>query len=86
MPPAYRWQVRKKIYRWYRELQALDIVHPEAETAARLDAYLAQLQRIEDEVRKVEVPLSYADELYDLRLHLGLVRDRLQGARTGLAG
>jgi len=24
MPPTYRWRVRKKIYRWYRELQALD--------------------------------------------------------------
>ena len=86
MPPAYRWQVRKKIYRWYRELQALDLVHPEAETAARLDEYLGRLDMIEDEVRKVSVPLSYADELYDLRLHLGLVRDRLQGARTNLAG
>jgi len=82
MPPAYRWQVRKKIYRWYRELQALDLIHPEVETTARLDEYLDRLDRIEDEVRKVEVPLSYADELYDLRLHLGLVRDRLQGARA----
>jgi TRAP-type uncharacterized transport system substrate-binding protein len=86
MPPAYRWQVRKKIYRWYRELQVLDIVHPEAETAARLDEYLGRLDAIEDEVRKVAVPLSYADELYNLRLHLGLVRERLQGARTGLGG
>ncbi len=86
MPPAYRWQVRKKIYRWYRELQALDIVHPGAETAARLDDCLVQLDRIEDEVRKVEVPLSYADELYSLRLHLDLVRKHLRGARTRLAG
>ena len=28
-------------------------------------------------MRKVSVPLSYADELYSLRLHIGLVRDRL---------
>ena len=25
MPPVYRWQVRKKIYRWYRLLRELDI-------------------------------------------------------------
>ena len=35
MPPAYRWQVRKKIYRWYTELRTLDIEHPEQAPAAR---------------------------------------------------
>ena len=29
MPPTYRWRVRKKIYRWYRELQALDTETPQ---------------------------------------------------------
>lgn len=36
MPPAYRWQVRKKIYRWYIELRALDVEHPEQQTAILL--------------------------------------------------
>jgi hypothetical protein len=30
-------------------------------------------------VRKVHVLLSYVDELYDLRLHIGLVRSKLRG-------
>ena len=38
---------------------------------------LQKLDKLEEEVRKVSVPLSYADELYSLRLHIGLVRDRL---------
>jgi TRAP transporter TAXI family solute receptor len=80
MPPAYRWQVRKKIYRWYRELQALEIDHPDRESAARLQDHLRQLDIIEDEVRKVTVPLSYADELYDLRLHINMVRNHLLGS------
>ena len=79
MPPAYRWQVRKKIYRWYRELQVLEIDHPDRESAARLQDHLRQLDIIEDEVRKVTVPLSYADELYDLRLHINMVRNNLLG-------
>ena len=77
MPPAYRWRVRKKIYRWYRELQALDIDHPERESDENLQSLLTRLETIEEEVRKVDVPLSYADELYDLRLHIGLVRSKL---------
>lgn len=80
MPPAYRWQVRKKIYRWYRELQALEFNHPDRESAARLQDHLRQLDIIEDEVRKVTVPLSYADELYDLRLHINMVRNNLLGS------
>ncbi len=78
MPPTYRWQVRKKIYRWYRELRALDIDQPERESAEHLRDLLVKLEAIEEEVRKVRVPLSYSDELYDLRLHIGLVRDKLR--------
>jgi TRAP-type uncharacterized transport system substrate-binding protein len=80
MPPAYRWQVRKKIYRWYVELRALDIQHPERQAAEQLQQLLRRLEAIEADVRKVSVPLSYADELYNLRQHIGLVRAKLVGA------
>ena len=77
MPPAYRWRVRKKIYRWYEELQALDTETPKQLTGEALVLLRHELDKLEEEVRKVEVPLSYADELYNLRLHIGLVRNKL---------
>ena len=77
MPPAYRWRVRKKIYRWYRELQALDTASPASQSGATLELLLHKLDKLEEDVRKVSVPLSYADELYSLRLHIGLVRNKL---------
>ena len=40
------------------------------------------LNRIETEIKKVHVPLSYAEELYDLRLHLTLVRNQVEDKRT----
>jgi len=79
MPPALRWRARKKIYRWYRELQALDTGTAAQHDREALEALLQRLDKLEEEVRKVNVPLSYADELYSLRLHIGLVRDRLLG-------
>jgi hypothetical protein len=82
MPPAYRWQVRRKIYRWYHELQAIDIRHPEQTGASQRAELLQRLDTIEDEVRKVRVPLSYGDELYNLRLHIGLVRNRLRDLQS----
>ena len=78
MPPTYRWQVRKKIYRWYSELQALDFEHPEALPAETISATVQKLDDIEEEVRKVKVPLSYSDELYNLRLHIEMVRNKLR--------
>jgi TRAP transporter TAXI family solute receptor len=81
MPPTYRWQVRRKIYRWYHELHAIDIQHPDQAPAAELAELLQRLDAIEEEVRKVRVPLSYSDELYNLRLHIGMLRNRLQALR-----
>ena len=34
----------------------------------------------EHEVAQVEVPLSYADQLYALRVHIELVREKLENA------
>jgi TRAP transporter TAXI family solute receptor len=78
MPPTYRWQARKKVYRWYRELKDLDVEHPEQLTADALHTSIRMLDAIEEEVRKVNIPLSYSDELYNLRLHIDLVRSKLK--------
>lgn len=85
MPPAYRWQVRKKIYQWYGELQAVDTGTREEHSAATVESLLQRLDVLEDDVSKVNVPLSYADELYSLRLHIGLVRDRLLNSREQIS-
>ena len=77
MPPTYRWRVRKKIYRWYEELQALDTETPKQLSGEALVLLHHELDKLEEDVRKVRVPLSYSDELYNLRLHIGLVRDKL---------
>jgi len=82
MPPLYRWRIRSGIYRWYEELGKID--------AEMINGYspalLIDLDRIEMEIRKVKVPLSYAEELYGLRLHLALVRDQLQQAKDAEPG
>jgi len=85
MPPTYRWQVRKKVYRWYRELKSFDFEHPEQLPAEALQTSIRKLDAIEEEVRKVTIPLSYSDELYNLRLHIDLVRSKLRKALANKA-
>ena len=79
IPALYRWQVRLRLYRWYRALLALEgelaanpIPGNRAEVLVRLDA-------IEAAVKKMKVPASFADQFYGLRGHIDFVRSRLAG-------
>ena len=81
MPPMFRWRIRSRIYRWYRELLAIDPVLHHDEVAQPLETRIEELNRIEHEVAKVDVPMSYADQLYHLRLHINLIREKLESQR-----
>ena len=74
--PTYRWRTRSKIYKWYKSLKKME------ETAnasdADLDEILAALSKIDADVKKTIVPLSYADELYNLRLHIQMIKDHVE--------
>ncbi len=83
VPPTYRWRVRSRVYRWYRELQAIDERIAKAGPAADLPGLARELARIEDEVSQLHVPLAYADTLYQLRLHIAFLRGKLQEAEAG---
>jgi hypothetical protein len=80
VPPLYVWKVRSRIYRWYGQLrkveQAIEDVMPEAR-AAVYASQLARLNEIESSVNRISVPLSFAEELYGLRAHIELVRNRM---------
>jgi TRAP transporter TAXI family solute receptor len=82
VPPTYRWRVRSRIYRWYRELQEIDERARAAGPADDLERLTSELDRIEDEVRRVSVPLAYADALYHLRMHIAFVRQTLHGSEA----
>jgi len=75
MPPIYRWRMRSKIYRWYQELERIDLdqSRPDPDIAA----LKLKLEKIDQEVIHVSVPLSFASQLYDLRQHIELVKRRL---------
>jgi hypothetical protein len=84
-PPTYRWQVRRRIIRWYRGLRDLEADLQAAvaagDQAGRQEA-LDKLERLQDETGRIAVPLTYADHLYNLRLHIEFVRRRYGQARV----
>ena len=73
-PPTYRWQVRRKILRQYRELKrieisARDIRRPEAREQA-----LKALDQLQAEAGRLQIPTAFAEDLYHLRLHIDFVK------------
>jgi TRAP transporter TAXI family solute receptor len=77
LPPAYRWSVRKKVYRWYGQIQLIDQSAVDNPDIENLELCQAQLLRIEREARDVDVPLGYTHELYALRQHIDLLKKQI---------
>ena len=78
--PLYRWRIRSRIYTWYRHLQQTErklvegmIEYPEEE--------VQRLDMLTEELASLDVPLSYAEELYELKQHIAYVRSRLVSAQ-----
>jgi hypothetical protein len=76
--PLYRWRIRSRIYRWYRFLREMDRKIRDGSIRTDTGRQIARLTALETDIRSVEVPLSYADELYDLQLHVAHVLRRLR--------
>ncbi len=80
-PIVWRWQMRRRIYRWYGELKLIEraIGQRSGDPAEQL----RRLDRIEDRLRRLRLPNAFGSDLYALRTHILLVRDLLAGADGG---
>ncbi len=81
-PPLMRWRTRRKIYLWYSDLREIDQRLAAGLSGPELDQELARLKEIEHQVAYVDVPLSYMEEFYHLRLHLRMLQQHLIGLRA----
>ncbi|MCZ6848633.1 MAG: TAXI family TRAP transporter solute-binding subunit [Alphaproteobacteria bacterium] len=85
-PPAYRWGIRRKVYRWYKELKRIEQDWQAKGAGSETATIVARLDTIQDQVGHVRIPLSYAEHLYHLRLHIGFVRQLVTGEPVPVRG
>lgn len=76
-PPLLQWQMRRRIYRWYKDLRHLEAVALSASSKSEKNVLLKHVEDLERQVSEVRVPLPYRDELYRLRVHVEFVRKKL---------
>jgi hypothetical protein len=77
IPAVYQWGTKMRIYRWYRQLLALEQNIIGQVDMDKRNELLARLDQIEQAVNNMKVPASFADQFYVLRGHVGFVRTRL---------
>ena len=77
-PPAYRWQIRRRIFKWYKQLKRLDTKAYELTDKDEARRMLHQLEAMDKMVLETSVPLSYTDYIYSLRLHIRMIQQRME--------
>ena len=75
VPPMYQFRIRRRIFKWYRDL--LQIEADLAEKTVPRAELVERLNDVEAKVEETSVPLGYTDQLYSLRSHIQMVRERL---------
>ena len=77
VPAAYKWLMRSRIIKWYGAMMNIEramLARPPADEQYML---LRRFEAIEKAVNEMKAPASFGDQLYVLRDHVRLVRDRL---------
>jgi uncharacterized protein len=82
IPLFYTWFVRRRLLYWYNQLKLLE--RNVDSGGARFDpaAVQAEFDRIDQNVRRIRMPGYFSQELYDLRGHIELMRQRLARSFT----
>ncbi|HLB15245.1 MAG TPA: TAXI family TRAP transporter solute-binding subunit [Burkholderiales bacterium] len=85
-PALYGWRARSRIYKWYGQLKFLEEAWRRDPGARPREEWLAELDRLEARVNRIRTPLAFANQLYILREHIGLVRRAILGSGEATAG
>ncbi len=81
-PPAYRWGIRRKINRAYKELRQVEVDWRERIEDADPTSFTRRLDDIQIQVGKLHLPISHAEQLYQLRFHIRFVRGLITGEQV----
>jgi len=75
IPALLKWQVQRKLAYWYRRLERLE--RSVGSSGAGATEHAQELSLISNTVARMKVPRGYAEQLFNLRGHIDMVRARL---------
>jgi hypothetical protein len=77
LPQVYNWMTRRRLFYWYGQLKALEASFDASLNDKHLAEKRAEIERIEDAVSQIRFPLTFSDQVYNLRSHIDIVRRKI---------
>jgi hypothetical protein len=69
-PQIYNWLTRRRFIYWYGRLKALGSSFDASPGVENLTEKQAAVERTEEAVSHIRIPLTFSDQLYNLRSHI----------------
>lgn len=82
IPAIYQWQVRRRLLKHYGRLKEIEGLARSIGSDGERALLIGEIDRIEQALTAIPVPLGFAEQFYNLRSHIQFVRDRLSGRAT----
>jgi TRAP-type uncharacterized transport system substrate-binding protein len=84
-PAIYDWAEKRRVYRLYSELKAVEDSMMFAASTATRQNFIEQLNRLEGQANHLSVPTPFRPLVYALKLHIDMVRQEAQRSFRGSA-
>jgi hypothetical protein len=68
---------RRRLLHWYADLKALEASFDSSESHRDLLEKQAEIESIEEALTKTSFPLTFSDQVYNLRSHIDFVRRKI---------
>ncbi len=76
---------RRRLLHWYGQLKSLEASFETSPNDKHLAEKQAEIDRIEDAVSHIRFPLTFSDQVYNLRSHIDIVRRKIAFRQSALA-
>jgi methionine-rich copper-binding protein CopC len=78
VPQGFNWMTRRRLLHWYAQLKALETSFESNPSHRHLIDKQAEIERIEEALSKIQFPLNFSDQVYNLRSHIDIVRRKIE--------
>jgi len=85
LPALYAWAMRRRVFKLYGELKHLEDQLVSRSAQQDMGDLVSRLDLLEERASRFRLPVSFRPLLYALRLHIDLVRHRLQSRETSVS-
>jgi hypothetical protein len=86
VPGLYQWRMRSRVYRRYPELLEIERGAHLASDPDAVEQLERRLAHVEADMLDLRLPVGFREYAYTMRMHIDLVRQRLQQRRQEVTG